>query len=176
MLVSPLSSNLWNLHHRHLHDNSHQASPRPPPQAYLIPATMSASPTNITSPCPNFLAGFLDATVPYCALPSCANSTAIMAQCCAGSQVFPYHSARGPDSGFDNNTDLNALWCHVENSSAPTWDDCVGANSPVGMCADPSSDQTVKGWASRDVTVGLKTIVGFAVMVALFCSTLWKCR
>jgi hypothetical protein len=96
-----------------------------------------------------------------------------MAQCCAGSQVFPYHSGGGPDSGIDNITDLNALWCHVENSSAPAWLACVGeTNGPVGLCADPLSDQTVKGWASRDVTVGLKTIVGSAVMVALFCSTL----
>jgi hypothetical protein len=72
--------------------------------------------TTITPPCPGFLEGFPNATVSYCALPSCANSTAIMAQCCTGSQVFPYHSARGPDSGFDNITDLNALWCHVDNS------------------------------------------------------------
>jgi hypothetical protein len=134
---------------------------------------MSASPTNTTSSCPDFLAGYLNATVSYCALPSCANSTAIMAQCCAGSQVFPYHSGGGTDSGVDNTTDSNALWCHVENGSASAWSECVGeANGPVGLCADPLSDQTVKGWASRDVTVGLKTIVGSAVMVTLFCSTL----
>jgi hypothetical protein len=133
----------------------------------------SSTNTTITSSCPDFLAGSHNATVPYCALPSCANSTAVMAQCCAGSQVFPYHSARGPDSGIDNITDLNALWCHVENGSASAWSECVGkANGPVGLCSDLSSGQNVKGSASRDVTVGLKTIVGSAVMVALFCSML----
>jgi hypothetical protein len=160
MLVSPSPVNFSTLHHHRLLDNNQQASPYPPPQAYLIPATMNASPTKttITPPYPGFLEGFPNATVPYCALPSCANSTAIMAQCCACSPVFPYRSARGPDPSLNNITDLAALWCHVDNSSTSVWLDCVGeANSPMGLCSDLSS--SVKGRASRDATVGLKTIV-----------------
>jgi hypothetical protein len=134
----------------------------------LMHATMNASLMNTTSPCPTFLAGFPKATVPYCALPLCANSTAVMAQCCEGSQVFPYHSAGGPDSGFDNITDLNALWCHVENSSASTWSDCISsAHGPMGLCS-ASSSSSQKGRASRNITVGLQTTVGLALIVALF--------
>ncbi|PNS14707.1 hypothetical protein CAC42_1729 [Sphaceloma murrayae] len=133
---------------------------------------MNVSMTNTTTPCPGFLGGYLNATVPYCALPLCANTTAVMAQCCAGSQVFQYHSPGGPgSSGIDNITDLNALWCSVDNSSTSTWSDCISnASGIVGMCAAPSSGQT--GWASRSVATGLKTTVGLAVLVALFHSLL----
>lgn len=86
----------------------------------LIDATMNTSLTNTTSSCPSFLAGNPYVTVAYCGLPLCANTTAVMAECCAGSQVFPYHSVGGPDfHDVENFTDLNALWCQVDNSSAP---------------------------------------------------------
>lgn len=94
-----------------------------------------------------------------------------MAECCGGSQVFPYHSAGGPGSGTDNITDLNALWCHVDNSSASAWIECTSdAHGPAGLCSASSAEQ--KGWASRSVTTGLKTTIGLAVMVALFHSVL----
>lgn len=130
--------------------------------------------TNATFSCPMFLAVSLNATVSYCALPLCANITAVMAQCCAGSEVVPYHSAGGPDSGNNKITDLNALWCQVDDSSAPAWLDCTSAaHGSVGLCSASSSEQ--KGWASQSIvtgTTGLKTTVGLAVMIAMFYSIL----
>ena len=130
---------------------------------------MNASLTNTTSSCPSFLAGLYNATGSYCALPICANTTAVMAQCCADSEVFPYHSVAGPDSsGFDNITDLNALWCQVDNSSIPAWLSCVSDVSAVGLCSAPLADQEQEGWARRSVAVGAKMAVGLAAVVALF--------
>lgn len=103
-------------------------------------------------------------------MPLCANATTIMTQCCAGAQVVPYHSEREPGSNVDNIpenfTDMNALWCHVENSSFATFFDCIGANSPMGICSTPLEGQ--KARAGRSVTTGVKTIVGVVAMVALF--------
>lgn len=128
---------------------------------------MNTSLTNTTSSCPSFLADNPNVTVAHCGLPLCANTTAVMAECCAGSQVFPYHSVGGPDfHGVENFTDLNALWCQVDNSSAPAWLECISGVSSVGYCSAPSPEK--KGWASRSGTVRVKTMVGLAVMVAVF--------
>lgn len=75
-----------------------------------------------------------------------------------------------PNPGIDNATDLNALWCYVDNSSAPAWSECTSSVRSVGLCALSSPGQ--KGWASGGVTVGLKTVVGLAMMVGLFHSML----
>lgn len=137
----------------------------------LTHATMNASQTNMTSTCPTSITNVHNATGPYCALPLCANNTAVMAECCAGSQVYPYHSMKipgpgEPNPGIDNATDLNALWCHVDNSSAHAWFECISSVESVGMCAPSSPGQ--KGSASQGVTAGLKTVVGLAVMVTIF--------
>jgi hypothetical protein len=124
--------------------------------------------TNSTSSCPSFLAGFTNATFSYCALPLCANTTAAMAQCCGDSQVSPYHSNGGPDfHGIDNISGLNALWCHVDNSSFEAWMSCVDV-PVVGACSDPASITVQEGWASRGVAGGVKTAVGLGVMVVVF--------
>jgi hypothetical protein len=141
------------------------------PEYHLNPnhGPVNTSLTNTTSTCPTFLADYNNATVSYCALPICANTTAVMTQCCGESQVVPYHSVGGPDfHGIDNATDMNALWCQVDNSSIGEWMGCVSEASSVGLCADPASVTSKEGWASRGFTAGLRTTVGLAVMVALF--------
>ena len=140
------------------------------PEYHLNPnhGPVNTSLTNATSFCPSWLAGNNNATVSYCALPLCANTTAVMAQCCGDSQVLPYHSVAGPGStGVDNITDMNALWCHVDNSSIGEWMSCVSEANSVGLCTDPALMTSKEGWASRGVTAGLKTTVGLAVMVAV---------
>jgi hypothetical protein len=141
------------------------------PEYHLNPnhATMNTSLTNTTLTCPSWLAGFNNATVSYCALPICANTTAVMAQCCGESQAVPYHSVAGPGTtGIDNITDLNALWCQVDNSSIGEWMSCVSKVNSVGLCTDPASMTSKESWAGRGITAGLKTTVGLALMVALF--------
>ncbi|KAM0712871.1 hypothetical protein Q7P35_000320 [Cladosporium inversicolor] len=140
------------------------------PEYHLNPnhGTTNTSHTNSTSSCPTFLAGFNNATVSYCALPICANTTAVMTQCCRDSPVSPYHSVGGSDfHGVENFTDLNALWCQVDNSSFGEWMSCVDV-PVIASCSDPASIHVQEGWASRGFTTGLKTTVGLALMVAVF--------
>ena len=63
-------------------------------------------------------------------------------------------------------TGLNALWCQVDNSSAPAGLDCISGVPTVGYFSAALLENT--DWASRSVTVGVKTTVGLAIMVAVF--------
>ena len=95
-----------------------------------------------------------------------------MGKCCAGSPVIPYHSAgKNPNSGIDDINDMNALWCHVDNSSWGAWRRCLDdahSTTPFALCSDLSELASgKKGRASRNITAGLKKAVGLAAMVAL---------
>ena len=131
--------------------------------------------TNTTASCPTFFGSLVNATVPCCSLRSCASTTAVRAECCPGSQVFPYHSSTVWRTGFPRHRQRQRL----KRALVPGREQldggvdrvcCLSGAQPRGRMLGFFAGQ--KGLGEPRAGARVKTTVVLAIVVGLFHSML----
>lgn len=121
--------------------------------------------TNLTSSCPDFLENPFNVTSSYCALPLCANNTAVMRSCYGSSEIVPYQYDPGFSYHNENETHGNGLWCQVSDDLIPAWGSCVSGYRTAGMCSGGQFVSKSGAYGEFERSMGLMSGVLSVVVV-----------